>query len=260
MAVLTCMKISTRCCSSLLKNLNTLNRSFSNRAFHNVYITKCKTVLQKQIHSDKVIIYRQLTSKQSNQSNHRSTIMYAMAGGIFMIGAAYAMVPLYRILCQATGVGGTAIAGKTEKVEMMKPVRDRPIVIRFSAEKYASMQWNFKPQQTEVRVVPGETALAFYKAMNPTDKPIIGISTYSIEPWEAGQYFNKIQCFCFEEQRLNPKEEVDMPVFFFIDPEFMEDPFMDKVDEIMLSYTFFEAKDSDKLPYPGFSTPKVEAM
>lgn len=102
MAVLTCLKISTRCCSSLLKNLNTLNRSFSNRAFHNVCITKCKTVLQKQIHSDKVIIYRQLTTKQSNQSNHRSTIMYAMAGGIFMIGAAYAMVPLYRILCQVS--------------------------------------------------------------------------------------------------------------------------------------------------------------
>uniref|UniRef100_A0A8C0TUA1 Cytochrome c oxidase assembly protein COX11, mitochondrial n=1 Tax=Canis lupus familiaris TaxID=9615 RepID=A0A8C0TUA1_CANLF len=75
-------------------------------------------------------------------------------------------------------------------------------------------------------VVPGETALAFYKAKNPTDKPVIGISTYNVVPFEAGQYFNKIQCFCFEEQRLNPQEEVDMPVFFYIDPEFAEDPRM----------------------------------
>ncbi|NXT82692.1 COX11 protein, partial [Zapornia atra] len=101
-------------------------------------------------------------------------------------------------------------------------------------------------------VVPGETALAFYKAKNPTDKPIIGISTYNVIPFEAGQYFNKIQCFCFEEQWLNPQEEVDMPVFFYIDPEFVEDPKMAKVDLITLSYTFFEAKEGQKLPLPGF--------
>ncbi|NXB18816.1 COX11 protein, partial [Rhagologus leucostigma] len=89
-------------------------------------------------------------------------------------------------------------------------------------------------------VVPGETALAFYKAKNPTDKPIIGISTYNVVPFEAGQYFNKIQ------------EEVDMPVFFYIDPEFAEDPKMAKVDLITLSYTFFEAKEGQKLPLPGY--------
>ncbi|XP_043353285.1 cytochrome c oxidase assembly protein COX11, mitochondrial isoform X2 [Dermochelys coriacea] len=102
------------------------------------------------------------------------------------------------------------------------------------------------------QVVPGETALAFYKAKNSTDKPVIGISTYNVVPFEAGQYFNKIQCFCFEEQRLNPQEEVDMPVFFFIDPEFAEDPRMANVDLITLSYTFFEAKEGHKLPLPGY--------
>uniref|UniRef100_A0A8C3LXJ8 Cytochrome c oxidase assembly protein COX11, mitochondrial n=1 Tax=Chrysolophus pictus TaxID=9089 RepID=A0A8C3LXJ8_CHRPC len=103
-----------------------------------------------------------------------------------------------------------------------------------------------------LQVVPGETALAFYKAKNPTDKPIIGISTYNVVPFEAGQYFNKIQCFCFEEQWLNPQEEVDMPVFFYIDPEFAEDPKMAKVDSITLSYTFFEAKEGQHLPLPGY--------
>ncbi|MBN3273895.1 COX11 protein, partial [Polyodon spathula] len=102
-------------------------------------------------------------------------------------------------------------------------------------------------------VAPGKTALAFYKAKNPTDKPVIGISTYNVVPFEAGQYFNKMQCFCFAEQRLNPNEEVDMPVFFYIDPEFDEDPRIARVDTITLSYTFFEAKEGQKLPLPGYS-------
>ncbi|XP_041077537.1 cytochrome c oxidase assembly protein COX11, mitochondrial-like [Polyodon spathula] len=103
------------------------------------------------------------------------------------------------------------------------------------------------------QVAPGKTALAFYKAKNPTDKPVIGISTYNVVPFEAGQYFNKMQCFCFAEQRLNPNEEVDMPVFFYIDPEFDEDPRIARVDTITLSYTFFEAKEGQKLPLPGYS-------
>jgi len=164
-------------------------------------------------------------------------------GGVGMIGMSYAAVPLYRLYCQASGLGGTATAGHdTEQVATMTPVKDRVIKVSFNADLHASMTWNFRPQQTEIYVVPGETALAFYRAKNPTDRPVIGISTYNVVPFEAGQYFNKIQCFCFEEQRLNPHEEVDMPVFFYIDPEFDEDPRMARVDNIVLSYTFFEAK------------------
>lgn len=76
------------------------------------------------------------------------------------------------------------------------------------------MRWNFRPQQNEIKVVPGETALAFYTAKNPTDVPVIGISTYNVIPFEAGAYFNKIQCFCFEEQQLNPHEEVNVSLAF----------------------------------------------
>ena len=110
--------------------------------------------------------------------------------------------------------------------------------------------------QKEVYLVPGETALAFYTATNPSDKPVIGISTYNVIPYDAGQYFNKIQCFCFEEQRLNPHEQVDMPVFFYIDPEFANDPAMWKVDEITLSYTFFESKDAEEGVVPGMMMPR----
>ncbi|KAK1881521.1 Cytochrome c oxidase assembly protein COX11 mitochondrial [Dissostichus eleginoides] len=154
----------------------------------------------------------------------------------------------------ATGLGGAATAGHdTDQVETMEPVKERILKITFNADTHSSMQWNFRPQQSEIYVVPGETALAFYRAKNPTNKHIIGISTYNVVPFDAGQYFNKIQCFCFEEQRLNPHEEVDMPVFFYIDPEFDEDPRMARVDTITLSYTFFEAKEGQKIPLPGYS-------
>lgn len=105
------------------------------------------------------------------------------------------------------------------------------------------------------QVFPGETALAFYTAKNPTNKPVIGISTYNVIPFEAGAYFNKIQCFCFEEQQLNPNEEVDMPVFFYIDPEICEDPKLEFLEDIILSYTFFEAKEGLNLVMPSYATP-----
>nr|XP_055032587.1 cytochrome c oxidase assembly protein COX11, mitochondrial [Misgurnus anguillicaudatus] len=197
---------------------------------------------------------RKQTQEDDWKKRNKTVLTYIAAAGVGMIGMSYAAVPLYRLYCQATGLGGTAVSGhNTEQVETMKPVRDRVIKVTFNADTHASMQWNFRPQQSEIFVVPGETALAFYRARNPTDKPVIGISTYNVVPFDAGQYFNKIQCFCFEEQRLNPHEEVDMPVFFYIDPEFDEDPKMARVDTITLSYTFFEAKEGQKLPLPGYS-------
>ncbi|XP_006793363.1 cytochrome c oxidase assembly protein COX11, mitochondrial [Neolamprologus brichardi] len=198
---------------------------------------------------------RKTQSQEEEWRNRNNTALtYIAAAGVGMIGLAYAAVPLYRLYCQATGLGGTAVAGHdVEQVATMTPVKERVIKVTFNADTHASMQWNFRPQQTEIFVVPGETALAFYRAKNPTDKPIIGISTYNVVPFDAGQYFNKIQCFCFEEQRLNPHEEVDMPVFFYIDPEFDNDPRMARVDTITLSYTFFEAKEGQMLPLPGYS-------
>ncbi|XP_057388345.1 cytochrome c oxidase assembly protein COX11, mitochondrial-like [Balaenoptera acutorostrata] len=185
---------------------------------------------------------------------NKTILTHVAAAAVGMLGASYAAVPLYRLYCQTTGLGGSAVAGHaSDQIENRVPVKDRIIKVTFNADVHASLQWNFRPQQTEIYVVPGETALAFYKAKNPTDKPVIGISTYNVVPFEAGQYFNKIQCFCFEEQRLNPQEEVDMPVFFYIDPEFAEDPRMVNVDLITLSYTFFEAKEGHKLPVPGYN-------
>ncbi|XP_077898399.1 cytochrome c oxidase assembly protein COX11, mitochondrial isoform X2 [Ictidomys tridecemlineatus] len=125
---------------------------------------------------------------------NKTVLTYVTAAAVGMLGASYAAVPLYRLYCQTTGLGGSAVAGhSSDQIENMVPVKDRIIKVTFNADVHASLQWNFRPQQTEIYVVPGETALAFYKAKNPTDKPIIGISTYNVVPFEAGQYFNKIQ-------------------------------------------------------------------
>lgn len=147
--------------------------------------------------------------KNSQSFRSRSTLYYVAGIGVLTVGMSYAAVPLYRMFCAAYSYGGTTGVGHDgEKVETMERVADRIIKIKFNADIGASMRWNFKPQQYEIRVSPGETALAFYKATNPTDRPVIGISTYNVIPFEAGAYFNKIQCFCFEEQQLNPYEEV----------------------------------------------------
>ncbi|CAI6363849.1 unnamed protein product [Macrosiphum euphorbiae] len=184
------------------------------------------------------------TSSNSAQKKRiRSTVYYLSSLGVLTVGLSYAAVPLYKMFCQAFSYGGTLNHNiEDSKVETMKPNRNREIKVHFTADTSSSMQWSFKPLQNEIRVAPGETALAFYTAKNPLDKAITGISTYNVVPFEAGQYFNKIQCFCFEEQQLNPNEEVDMPVFFFIDPEYTTDPKMENIDDITLSYTFFEAK------------------
>jgi cytochrome c oxidase assembly protein subunit 11 len=109
------------------------------------------------------------------------------------------------------------------------------------------LPWKFVPQQREVRVLPGETALAFYKATNMGDQDIIGVATYSVTPAQCAPYFSKIQCFCFEEQRLNAGETVDMPVFFYLDPDLLNDINMKGIETVTLNYTFF----STLMPYPS---------
>lgn len=164
-----------------------------------------------------------------------------------MFGLSFAAVPLYRIYCQTTGKPGQAVADKEDKIVDMKVDKSRLISVKFDASTHSSMEWNFSPVQEKIKVHPGETALAFYRVKNPLDEPVIGVATYTVLPYEAGQYFNKIQCFCFEEQMLKPKEDVFMPVLFYIDPEFSKDPQLSGKDELILSYTFFRSKDGEIL-------------
>ncbi|KAJ2779564.1 Cytochrome c oxidase assembly protein cox11, mitochondrial [Coemansia interrupta] len=174
-------------------------------------------------------------------------ILYVSSFVIIFLGISYAAVPLYRMLCKRTGFMGTPKTEPTIRdVESLRPLENhRKLRITFSGQVSTVLNWSFKPEQRQVNVVPGETALAFFKAYNKSDKPIVGVATYNVIPEQAAPYFNKIQCFCFDEQQLDPKEEIDMPVFFFIDPEFADDPLMDDIDTITLSYTFFKSAGRD---------------
>nr|CAG4642882.1 EOG090X0GO2 [Evadne anonyx] len=214
------------------------------------------TILMSEIFPAKLKLMPRTEAQPQYQGGDRnkSTIYYVLALGVFVGGFSYAAVPLYRLFCQSYSYGGTTSAvHNTEGIENLKPNRERVLRIRFNADTSSNLTWNFKPQQSEIKVALGETALAFYTATNPTDRPIDGVSTYNVIPFDAGQYFNKIQCFCFEEQRLNPHEQVDMPVFFYIDPDFGEDPKMESVESITLSYTFFEAKEGLNLVKPEYA-------
>ncbi|GLQ05670.1 cytochrome c oxidase assembly protein [Sneathiella chinensis] len=156
-----------------------------------------------------------------------------------MVGLAYASVPLYDLFCRVTGYGGT-----TQEADMAPDVvLDRQMTVRFDANTARQMPWDFKPVQASVTLKVGETGLAFYEAYNPTDKEITGTATFNVTPQKVGQYFTKIDCFCFTEQTLKPGERVDMPVTFFVDPEIAEDVNAREVETITLSYTFFVMKD-----------------
>ncbi|KYN37954.1 Cytochrome c oxidase assembly protein COX11, mitochondrial [Trachymyrmex septentrionalis] len=174
----------------------------------NIYRLLSRTCV-RQIHTS---VSRNLMKDHSDnmfRKKLRSTAFYWSGVGVLVVGLSYSAVPLYRMFCQAYSYGGTLSVGHdASKVSTMTPIRNRKIKIMFNADVASSMQWNFKPQQKEITVIPGETALAFYTATNPTDNQIVGISTYNVLPFEVGQYFNKIQCFCFEEQMLNPHEQV----------------------------------------------------
>jgi cytochrome c oxidase assembly protein subunit 11 len=157
-----------------------------------------------------------------------------------MVGLSYAAVPLYQIFCQVTGYGGTTNRADAASASVL----DRQITIRFDGNVSKDIPWDFKPVSEPVTLKVGETGLAFYEAYNNSDKPIVGTATFNVTPQQAGYYFNKIECFCFTEQRLEPGQRVDMPVTFFIDPEIADDPQLDSIKTITLSYTFFPKKEA----------------
>ncbi|XP_062094546.1 cytochrome c oxidase assembly protein COX11, mitochondrial [Humulus lupulus] len=191
---------------------------------------------------------RHYASIVSMEQKSKKMLYYLTALVFVMVGCSYAAVPLYRRFCQATGYGGTVQRRESVEEKISRHAKDgtvttREIVVQFNADVADGMQWKFIPTQREVRVKPGESALAFYTAENRSSTPITGVSTYNVTPMKAAVYFNKIQCFCFEEQRLLPGEQIDMPVFFYIDPEFETDPRMDGINNLILSYTFFKVSE-----------------
>ena len=158
-------------------------------------------------------------------------------GVVLLMGSlAWASVPFYDWFCRVTGFGGATLTADAAS----DVVLDKTIKIRFDASLERDMPWEFKPVVREMEVKIGETGLAFYEAYNPTDRPVAGSASYNVAPFSTGGYFTKIDCFCFEEQVLQPGERVEMPVTFYVDPEIVEDREAKFAKQITLSYTFYE--------------------
>lgn len=163
-----------------------------------------------------------------------------------MVGAAYAAVPLYELFCRATGFGGTTMradASSLPGAAELARLGGRTIQVRFDGN-VAGVPWQFAPVQTVATVKIGERNLAFYRATNSGNAPVTGTASFNVSPDIAGQYFVKIDCFCFQEQTLQPGESVDMPVVYFVDPAILDDPSARRIEEITLSYTFFPSTPS----------------
>lgn len=164
------------------------------------------------------------------------TVLQLVGVVVFMGAMAWASVPFYNWFCKVTGFGGTTNVAEGPAGAIL----DRTVKVRFDASVNRGFPWEFKPMQTEMTLRIGEEGMAFYEAYNPTDRPIAGQAAYNVYPYEAGAYFDKIECFCFTEQVLMPGERVEMPVNFFVDPEMVNDRDAKYVKHITLSYTFFE--------------------
>ena len=162
--------------------------------------------------------------------------MVLIVGG--MLGLAYAAVPLYQAFCRATGFAGTPLIAQSDD----HPVIARTMVVRFDSNTDSNLPWKFEPVQREVKVHLGEQKLVYFRATNVSQRPIVGTATYNVTPERSAGWFNKVQCFCFTEQLLEPGQSVDMPVVFFVDAEMDKDRRYDDIRTITLSYTFYEAK------------------
>ncbi len=172
-------------------------------------------------------------------ASHRTVGLMLAGLVVSMLGLSYAAVPLYKLFCQVTGYAGTTQRASEAPATPSK----QSILVRFDANTSRGLGWEFKPVQRSMTMKIGEEKLAFYEATNTSDKAITGTATFNVTPAIAGSYFNKIACFCFTEQTLEPGESVDMPVSFFIDPDILTDSDTIGVKEITLSYTFFEVKN-----------------
>lgn len=186
-----------------------------------------------------------------NLTGPNRTLAQTVGVVVLMGSLAWASVPFYNWFCKVTGFGGitnTAEAGS-------EVILDQTITVRFDASLDAQMPWTFKPMQREMTLRIGETGLAFYEAHNPLDVPVAGQAAYNVTPYEAGVFFDKIECFCFTEQVLQPGETVMMPVSFFVDPAIVDDREGQYVHTITLGYTFYQIDLPEDAVETAFDTP-----
>jgi len=174
----------------------------------------------------------------SEMPKNKKVVLYLVGILALMTAGTVASVPFYSWFCKVTGYGGTTAVAEVAPSE--DEILDQTMIIRFDGSIEKDMEWEFKPAQFEMELKIGEVGLAFFEARNTSDHAIAGQASYNVAPFSAGEFFNKIDCFCFTEQVLQPGEDVMMPVTFYVDPAIVDDIEGKFVHSITLSYTFYE--------------------
>jgi cytochrome c oxidase assembly protein subunit 11 len=183
--------------------------------------------------------------ERTSNRNPRTIAAALVLGSVGMLGLSFASVPLYRAFCAATGFGGTP---QTAKVAAARQ-GERTLIVRFDANVSKELPWRFEPEAAKVSLRTGETTTVYYKVANLSDKETSGQAAYNVSPDQAGAFFVKVACFCFDEQRLGPHETAEWPVVFYLDPALESEEAMRRVEEITLSYSFYPTKiDATKTP------------
>jgi cytochrome c oxidase assembly protein subunit 11 len=177
--------------------------------------------------------------RRKNRRMLRAMLVFAAA----MVALCFASAPLYRLTCQITGWSGTT---QKAAANTAAKVLDREMTVRFDTNVQPGMPWTFRAEQGPETVHVGADGFASFLALNTSDRPVTGTAVYNVTPLKAGRYFVKTQCFCFSRQTLRPGQRVHMPVVFHIDPKIADDPNMDDVRTVTLSYTFYR-EDSHQL-------------
>lgn len=174
--------------------------------------------------------------------SHRRTALIAATVAALMLGLGFAAVPLYRLFCQVTGFGGTTM--RADGASAPGAVAGKTMLIRFDANRANALPWSFAPEVASQTVVVGARNIAFFTARNDGPRPVTGTATFNVTPTQAGAYFVKTQCFCFNRQTLQPGESMRMPVIFYVDPRIADDADAANVEAITLSYTFYPVDDA----------------
>lgn len=175
----------------------------------------------------------------SKNARPRSIAAALVVGSVAMLVLSFASVPLYRAFCAATGFGGTPQIGK--EAAATKP-GERQLIVRFDANVARDLPWRFEPEVAKISLRTGEMTTVYYKVQNLSDHETSGQAAYNVSPDQAGAFFVKVKCFCFDEQRLAPGESAEWPVVFYLDPALEADEAMRRVEEVTLSYSFYPTK------------------
>ncbi len=177
---------------------------------------------------------------RSHNQRNGGTVVLLISVVAGMLALSFASVPLYRLFCAATGFGGTTQRAAKAPTRVAAAL----INVRFDAQIAPGLDWEFRPLKRAVAVHPGAQNQVFFRAVNRTSVPVTAQAVYNVTPTKAGIYFDKLQCFCFNSQTLEPGQSVDMGVVFFVDPDILTDPSTSEVRSITLSYTMFRAPET----------------